>query len=263
MDMDEERSRRALQDAVENAYRVFARYRPGTEVSVCRCPRCIQSDSEFELLNKPLRDVGHYALSDYVYAANNEGEPGFDPDELRYFLPRILEFIAADDAPSFSDPAVTLRRLAQCRYRDTWPSDDVAAVDRFYSALLANHLARRTSVWAGRSGEHPSSGGADILCMVVIGGGDLDRLLSEWDANREPRSAHHLAAEILSMQLSEESGTSYPGAFWDNDASAKEIFRTWLVRPDAIVQLERALAVERDAQMRGWLQTAIDEIRTR
>ena len=140
--MSEELARQALHDAVERAYAVFANYRPGREVSVCRCGRCIEPQSEAELLNAPLREIGHYALSDYHAAANVDSPPGFDPDELRYFLPRMLEFVAADDAASFSDPAVALRRLGECNYRSTWPASEIAAVDGFYCALLDLQLAR-------------------------------------------------------------------------------------------------------------------------
>lgn len=78
-------ARQALDAAVEHAYAVFSGYRPGREqVSVCRCPLCIEPDSEFELLNLPLREIDYFALADYTYAGNVEGDPGFDPDELRY-----------------------------------------------------------------------------------------------------------------------------------------------------------------------------------
>ena len=259
-DAHEAAARAALDAAVEHAYATFAGYKPGREqVSVCRCGQCIQPESEFVLLNAPLRDIDHYPLADYTYAANREGEPGFDPNELRYFLPRMLDLVAQENPPCFSEPEPTLRRLRECKYRETWPAAEVAAVDDFYSALMAERLSAPTRVWTTRNGDLPSSEDVgDILCMIVIGGGDLARLLGEWDANPDQRATHHLAAQILGLKLSEDCGTGFSTAFWSNDTDARDAFHDWLLRPQAVAKLERAMVTERDPRMRDWLAEARD-----
>lgn len=98
--------------------------------------------------------------------------------------------------------------------------------------------------------------------MIVIGGGDLARLLGEWDANPDPRAAHHLAAQILDLKLGEDCGTGFSTPFWSDDTDARDAYYNWLLRPEVVAKLDSAIATEPDARMRGWPAEARDFVAT-
>ena len=101
----------ALMAAVETAYKVFAGYRPGHQLATCRCPMCMDDYTEEELLNTPLREIDCRLLSEYTWSANGTNNPKYDPNELRYFLPRYFELIASGECPCFNADEPTLRQL--------------------------------------------------------------------------------------------------------------------------------------------------------
>ena len=88
-----------LSAAIEDAYRVFARYRIGGDLVVCHCNCCMAEEAERELVATPLRNVPSPRSPKYTNSAHGYDE-GRIADELRYFLPRYLELIAAGDRPS-------------------------------------------------------------------------------------------------------------------------------------------------------------------
>ena len=45
-----------LQECVQEAYRLFARYRIGRRLTVCHCPCCMSEETETALVETPLPD---------------------------------------------------------------------------------------------------------------------------------------------------------------------------------------------------------------
>jgi hypothetical protein len=134
--MSSDKAQLELQAAVESAYRIFAQYRPGNTLATCRCPQCMDDETMQLLLRTPLKDIDQRLLSEYTWSANGTDDPHYNPDELRYFLPRYFEFIAAGIYPCFGDEEPTLRQLAHLQFRRHWPREEIVVVDDFFASLI-------------------------------------------------------------------------------------------------------------------------------
>ncbi|MXQ11344.1 hypothetical protein [Microvirga makkahensis] len=83
-----------------------------------------------ELIGNPLRGLSPdlvFAYPEYIDAAPYEG--AYRANEFRYFLPRLLELVAAK-APG-SDWALECLRgnLDRAHFRRAWPGPEVEAID--------------------------------------------------------------------------------------------------------------------------------------
>ena len=134
-----------LQATIDDAYRVFGLYTIGTPLVVCHCPCCMTDKTEHELVSMPLRQIPATLLAEYTNSAH-----AWDDEqvarEMRYFLPRYFELIAADDPPDYLGLDVCLRRLDYAHWRDKWPAAEVAVIDRFFDDMLVASLPRLEAV---------------------------------------------------------------------------------------------------------------------
>ena len=263
---DEDRAaRRALKEAVARAYFMFSGFKPGEQLSVCRCGQCMEPEIEPALLTTPLRQIEPSLLSEYNWAADAPGSIPFDHDELRYFLPRFFELIAEEQYPHFSDPALTLRRLGYANYRTNWPKEQATAIDRFFNAFLELQLSRPIGITQTQDGRgFPFTGlHDDILCLCVHGGADLTALLARWETKPNLAANRHRATMAYALARSEQLGFSFPGPFWDALPNAAATLRSWVLMPKTLDCLKQALHTESDPDLREAWQTTHDDISTR
>ena len=181
-----------LHAVIEEAYWVFSGYRPQKTLNVCHCDVCIDAESERALLATPLRQISSKLLSRYTDAVS-AGTDDVRFDELRYFLPRYLELIAANDPPDDMGYNICLRRLQEAIWRTAWPAEQVAVIERFFDAYLASSLTNvELCQWpAGWALRFPLG---DVLTMIATAGGDIERVLRIWEAAPDPGAALHMAA---------------------------------------------------------------------
>ena len=111
--------------------------------------------------------------------------------ELRYFLPRYFELIAAHDYPDRGGLDICLRRLGDADYRKKWPRAEVESIDRFFDAFLNDSLTRLDLEPVGYRLAFDIK---DVVTLVVTAGGDIDRLLHAWAGAEDPAAAIHMAA---------------------------------------------------------------------
>jgi hypothetical protein len=100
--------------------------------------RVSASDEEHHRLRRtlaetPLRELPAEAVDaylEYIDAAHYDG--GFDADQLRYYLPRVLELLALADRPAKLPwmPEHLERILDRGSARMTWPAAEIAAIGR-------------------------------------------------------------------------------------------------------------------------------------
>jgi hypothetical protein len=128
-----------LQAAIENAYRVFAAYRPGRRLDYGSRVSASEADHRemlAMLTQTPLRALPVEAIDayfEYIRSAHFDG--GFNADEVRYFLPRALELIA-QGAPG----TLFLREhlgptVQEGHARAAWPAAEAEALDRVLGLL--------------------------------------------------------------------------------------------------------------------------------
>ncbi len=106
---------------VRNLYHVFSSYK--IKVPLWGCPCCVSAESVAELHAKPLEKLERDILDTFTWsAALTWGEL----DDLKHFLPRILELTLAGDF----DLWLLSLRLDALQWRD-WPLEEVLAVRDF------------------------------------------------------------------------------------------------------------------------------------
>lgn len=115
-----------LARAVADAYEVFSRYTVGSTLDVCRCNVCMDAETEKSLVTTPLREIPASGLCEFTNSAHGEGRA----EEVKYFLPRFFEVMAAGEACSWIDSLLSLERLRYWDWR-AWDSAEVEAIERF------------------------------------------------------------------------------------------------------------------------------------
>ena len=81
----------AMQALIEQIYHIFRRYPAPQQFVVC-CEYCLSQQEQKALRNTSLRAIPYSLINAW------NSSPGPDPqnsDEVRYFLPRLLEFVCA------------------------------------------------------------------------------------------------------------------------------------------------------------------------
>ena len=141
----------ALNQSLDRLYDVFGHcHAPKAMLDVCiAC--CMDADLEKEMRRVPL----HKLTEKHFYAYNGTAKSRVQPvDELRYFLPRLLELLA-EGAELHHSTELYLERLGNCDWSAFSP-DECAAIDAFALAYWSDFLA--THPWHHQSGySYPES----------------------------------------------------------------------------------------------------------
>ena len=245
-----------LTTAVENAYRVFARYPLKGTVAVCRCPVCVDEASEKALSKTPIRKIPARLLAEYTHSAHFWD--GQVEDDFRYFLPRYFELIASGDVPSNTGIETCLERMREAHYRKTWPKAEAAAIDAFFLARFRAALAEPVSPDAMGFVAEDCDAAEEILCMVAHAGGDIAPLLTTWDADRNRAAACHIANIVVSADWRKKKlrNSWWPMHGRADTVAAMEQVIAWLLRPQTCERLETACLAETNEGVEALLSHA-------
>ena len=238
--------------AIEEAYRVFGAYRLGHHLIVCHCRCCMTEEEERQLVNTPLRSIPADLLAEYTNSAHD-----YDDDqvarELRYFLPRYFELIAAHDYPDHIGLDICLRRLGQADYRNKWPRAEVESIDRFFDAFLKHSLPRLDLEPVGyRLAFNIRS----VVTLVVTAGGDIDRLLYNWVGAEDPAAAIHMAA-LREYVIEERDKIYLHSAYLEGHEEAAKRVGEWLLRPNLTARIEAAFFAVGDPRLQEILSNGM------
>ncbi|WP_017585706.1 hypothetical protein [Nocardiopsis ganjiahuensis] len=159
-----------MQSEIEDVYRVFARYPRPARVEGCR--HCVTENDHQDLLGAPLRELDAERLRRFAHKALNTWG---DVDDLRHFLPRLLELALRGDG----DLHGLFAKLRQAGWTE-WPEDEREAL----RACLA--------VWweHGLSGEDRADAPLGTLAEA---GDDLGPYLDSWWGRDTPQALWALA----------------------------------------------------------------------
>jgi hypothetical protein len=167
--------RPAMKAVIEDAYKVFGRYRtPSAPLDACtHC--CMSAELERQMRELSLRKLTPLHFYEYNSAAKSEVQPA---QEVLYFLPRMLELIAQGEEVHHS-LELYLDRVGRCP-PGSLEVTERAVLNRFALAYFANHLA----VTRAQLLEDPLA----VLLMFHIGGLDVQPLLDYWLRCEDPQS---------------------------------------------------------------------------
>ncbi|GAB4531171.1 MAG: hypothetical protein Tsb0019_32960 [Roseibium sp.] len=214
-----------LKAAVDRAYKVFAKYRLTGTIIHCDCPCCMGSDVARRMSTLPLVEIGPDLLAEYTNSAHGYDRESIEP-EFKHFLPRYFDLIAHCRPPSHLGAEHCLVRLAG--YRENWPRDEVDTVDAFFEAFVEACLQQgRLLKWP--VGYRLEFDLGEVLAMIVLAGGDLDRTLAVIDESNAPLTAVHLASLRLEL-VTKDMEVYYDNAFLEEHADAAQKIGEWLQR---------------------------------
>jgi hypothetical protein len=210
-------------------------------------------ETALRLARTPLREISSALLAEYTNSAHD-----WDDNvarQLRYFLPRYFELVAAKDPPDNLGLAVCLRRIAYAEWWNRWPPAEAAIIGRFFDELTGASLSRlELAEWP--AGWRLDFDLTDVLTLVVTAGGDLERVLARWDAADDPPAAIHMAA--LRYRIAREHGNiRLPSAHLQRHPDAAERIGAFLMRPEVGARIEAALFLVEDPRLQKILSDAV------
>lgn len=218
-----------LSAIIDAAYKLFAAYTVGPTLDVCKVC-CVSDAEEQELLDTPLRTVSAAVLNaGYFYSARSYSER--EHQELKHFLPRLLELVTQFDFPMHSTE-ITLNRL-ELHCPAQWPAPERALLQTFAEGFFTECL-----------GQYPlpnSTSLTEMLIMFGLGHFDLSRLLAAWAAARSTSSALHTKDFLLrEVHFSRPSDWELQNPFAEPHINAA--VAAWLHEPSVLPQLAQQLA---------------------
>src|SRR5438552_3773417 len=113
-----------LREAIEELYSVFAR---NPLKKLYGCDHCVFPQEQQVLEAKPLRELTSSDLRSYANAAPLTFG---DVEDLKHFLPRILELLALD-TEWIVDPDLLMKRLGEDADWRNWPDSEQEAVQTY------------------------------------------------------------------------------------------------------------------------------------
>lgn len=243
-----------LRDVIEEAYRVFAAYRPAGPLIACDCAVCMSEADRHALSTTPLRQITSELLAEYTNSAHGWDDGVIGP-QMRYFLPRYLELIAAGDPPDAIGLSACLRRLDEAKWRGTWPAAEVAVLERFFDELVGASV-HNLELWEWPVGWRLAFDFKALLTLIVTAGGDIDRALAVWDRASDPPAVIHMAA--LRSDVIEEHDRKYlHDAFLEDRPADADRIGAFLLRPEVDERIEAAVFATDDPRLQQILSDAL------
>jgi len=186
-------------------------------------------DCERPLRSKPLRQLTSDDLAGFVMSSMLTWG---DENDLRHFLPRILELTAIGESLEF-DREVALSKLNYAEWR-YWPQTEQIALGTFFMTTwrAALSVPPEDDVYNGDAVE-------SWLCALAQAGGPLAAFLNEWLVISSRTAIHQLAVTITRTRLIHQPPKGI-NAYWQGHHDQAEEVSAWL-RSDAVrKKLERA-----------------------
>jgi hypothetical protein len=245
--------RRALDAAVEGLYRAFADELHGP---VCGCPHCTSPADDQQLGAKPLRQLTGNDLGRFAYkAVTTLGTV----QDLKHFLPRLLEIAAHEGAVGGTDFEIMMGKLSYARWTD-WTHAHRVAIGEYLIAM-----------WRHMLSVFPSSLDADA-CLCGIGQvvDDLAPFLNAWRLDASVPAVRHLADFIGSNLQTLLKHHRLGNAFWQERSGPMRQALDWLLQPDTCSQLEEAFfrstadpiadELSQAVEQLGWVHKALGTV---
>lgn len=215
----------ALQEAVEELYAVFGRY--PLDPRMTRCDHCHSDEDQARLGSKPLREPGIEDLDDYAFSAlTTWGEA----DDLKHFLPRLLELAAfgPERHEEFMAEETLFGKLREAEWTQ-WPAAEREAVGRYLGELRKHVLS-----------SFPGVRDIDTLvCCLGQAVDDLAPFLDRWLEGPSEPALRHLARFVQANEESLRTKGELWNAFWSDRPAPAEQVKAWIAGPCTKVALER------------------------
>ncbi|ULJ68892.1 hypothetical protein MIS45_08945 [Wielerella bovis] len=221
---------------VAEFYQVFAYPKPAQRLNVCDCGRCVHPDFEREMRTLSLRELQKAHIYEYIRTVSLIGAVSLEaerPDEVRYFLPRMVELFTQGKELHHSIE-VYFKRVGECVAHFT--PTEMALWQRFCNeylmALLSIYPYEKID-WKVKDI------GNDLFNYVVmfhIGCADIQPFLAFWATQNTPQSTLNYVLNAYGEYWGERYHTYPPACSWHNEFAndypeLKIIMENWLNHP--------------------------------
>jgi len=130
-----------LKTNVEELYRVFRSYQINSDLKDVGVFDFGPSESELEGISKSLRDIPDSVLLSMEFYGWGWDSWGTE-EEVKYFLPRLLELISEDISKLETLFSLIKYKLPNIFLpHSDWPVDEVGALHRYFSKLLLHNAS--------------------------------------------------------------------------------------------------------------------------
>jgi hypothetical protein len=215
-----------LAAAVAELYARFERY--PLRIDTEPCAHCHSPEEERLLHGKTLRRLSAQELAGF---ASDAMLTWGDTQDLKHFLPRIFEIVAADDF-GWPDLEVVFAKLRHAEWR-AWPEEEIGVVERYLMAKWHAVLASFPAV--------PERHGADTtLCAIAQAVDDLGPFLQAWHDAPGEAATMHLASLVWDNASGLTTGSGFGSAFWTDRGAQREQLRRWLCASAVLDRLTSA-----------------------
>lgn len=203
-----------FQPIIEKCYDIFRYPRPISPVNACTCPICLDPKLELEMRQLPLRELTRQHF--YEYNTSPTGMPE-NPNEVKYFLPRMIELLVQGESLHHSEP-LYFWRVGACP-KDSFSTEEMAIWQQFAQMYLTQLLHEPV---------HDFPDLFDYILMFYKGHIDIKPFLHYWQHDDSPQAVLQF---VHSTYWEYCHNTPIDNPFADNDPEYKHIMQTWLNNP--------------------------------
>lgn len=200
-----------LEETIERAYRIFKHYPVTRPLDVCTVC-CMEPADEERLATMPVREIPQALLREY----NDSAKPAKTRiEEVKHFLPRYFELIAAFQFPSHS-MELSFSRLVPFDATE-WQPDELELLRDFSIGFFKQCLSVYPIAFMERIDA--------ILIMFWNAGFDVDLLLAIWEKDDSVNAVLHFK-DLYFNGFVQHNRTKMASSFGDEALADKLI--SWL-----------------------------------
>lgn len=229
--------------AIESLYKVFRRYTLVKHVEGCPC--CVKNEDKRALESASLRQLPSEKLSRFAFKVLTTWG---DTNDLKHFLPRILELVLSAEGIG-CDEEVVFGKLGLARWK-SWAEDEQSSVKMYFRAGW--HLIL--------SQPEPPVEPDTWLCGMARADEALTLYLSDWAISRASSAYQHLVAFIDLNQAPYIKRHTLGNAFWPDSPAGVAAVCNWLSDPRTREQLEALYFENQAAEFAPTLAIAIERL---
>lgn len=206
-----------LRVALADVYRVFGTYEAPERLQDA-VPYCIDEDVNQDMCSLPLRELKRRHFYEYNNESQHEEQ---EPNEIKYFLPRLLELMVNKEEIHHA-PALYLRRLGRCD-PNALSDKEREVLGDFAVAYFAWGLAQ----FPDQSWDVLRYANAfDMLILWDIAGIDISPLLAHWLEHSSAAPTLHYVEAVFSDYL--ETGREIDDPFAEDRPEYRRQLKAWL-----------------------------------
>lgn len=232
-----------LGEAIQELYRVFKPYQVRRHPEGCPC--CVSNADKRRLFSKPLAELSPEDLGRFAWKVLTTWG---SVEDLKHFLPRLLELMAWDECTPF-EREVLFGKLSLGGWT-AWPDRERESVEKYLNAVWEDCLTSEAgSVWLD-----------ELLCGLGHAVDNLNPFLTFWMNSRVSTAYANVVSYIDWNTASLLKRRHLTNSFWsDADQQMSQVV-DWLASPATIRALEAVFSENPSSSFSDDLAGAIDRL---